>query len=178
MEQKILQVDTRQKKKHHERKEAYFQSQGYRLVNAKCLVGDYQIPNRTNISVDTKASIGELYSNLIQDHERFRAECQLAQDCGIKLVILVENDQNIRSIEAVKHWKNPRMFAYYKKRKACLHRGLEPPKPPASNVQLVKIMWSMTKKYGVEFQFCSPEEAGRRVLEILEGNDESGADRC
>ena len=169
MEQKILQVDTRQKKKHHERKEAYFQSQGYRLVSAKCLVGDYQIPNRTNISVDTKASIGELYSNLIQDHERFKAECQLAQDCGIKLVILVENDQDIRSIEAVKHWKNPRMFAYYKKRRAYLHRGLAPPKPPASNVQLVKIMWSMQKKYGVEFQFCSPEEAGRRVLEILEG---------
>lgn len=169
MEQKILQVDTRQKKKHHERKEAYFQSQGYRLVNAKCLVGDYQIPNRTNISVDTKASIGELYSNLIQDHERFRAECQLAQDCGIKLVILVENDQDIRKIDDVKHWKNPRMFAYYKKRRACLHRGIEPPKPPASNVQLVKIMWSMQKKYGVEFQFCSPEEAGRRVLEILEG---------
>ena len=171
MEQKILQVDTRQKKKHHERKEAYFQSQGYRLVNAKCLVGDYQIPNRTNISVDTKASIGELYSNLIQDHERFRAECQLAQDCGIKIVILVENDQDIRKIDDVKRWKNPRMFAYYKKRRACLHRGIEPPKPPASNVQLVKIMWSMQKKYGVEFQFCSPEEAGRRVIEILEGED-------
>ena len=171
MEQKILQVDTRQKKKHHERKEAYFRSQGYRLVNAKCLVGDYQIPNRTNISVDTKASIGELYSNLIQDHERFRAECELAKDCGIKLVILVENDQDIRSVDGVKHWKNPRMFAYYKKRRACLHRGIEPPKPPASNVQLVKIMWSMAQKYGVEFQFCSPEEAGRRVLEILEGND-------
>lgn len=170
-EVKVIQSDTRQKLKHHERKEVYFESRGYRVVKSKLLVGDYSLPNRTNISVDTKASIGELYSNLIQDHERFRAECALAQDCGIKLVILVENDQDIRSIEAVKHWKNPRMFAYYKKRKACLHRGLEPPKPPASNVQLVKIMWSMQKKYGVEFQFCSPEEAGRRVLEILEGND-------
>lgn len=169
---KILQVDTRQKLKHHERKEKYFESVGYRLVHSKLVCGDYAIPNRTNVAVDTKASIQELYGNLIQDHERFRAECQMAKDCGIKLVILVENDQDIRSVEAVKHWKNPRLYAYYKKRKAYIHRGLEPPKPPASNVQLVKIMWSMQKKYGVEFLFCSPEEAGRRVLELL-GEEEN-----
>ena len=169
---RVIQSDTRQKLKHHERKEAYFEAQGYRVVKSKLLVGDYALPNRTNISEDTKQSIGELYSNLIQQHERFRAECQLAQDCGIKLVILVENDQDIRSVDDVKWWKNPRLFQYYRKRSAYIHRGMKPPPPPASNVQLVKIMWSMQKKYGVEFQFCSPEEAGRRVLEILEGNDE------
>ena len=168
---KVIQSDTRQKLKHHEAKERYFIEQGYTIVKSKMLVGDYCIPSRTNICVDTKANIGELYSNLIQDHERFRAECQYAQDCGIKLVILVENDQDIRTIDDVKRWKNPRMFAYYKKRGSFMRRGLKPPPPPASNVQLVKIMWSMQKKYGVEFQFCAPEDAGRRVIEILEGED-------
>lgn len=170
--EKIIQCDTRQKLKHHERKETYFESVGYRLIRAKLLVGDYALPNKTDVSVDTKQNIGELYNNLIQQHERFRAECQLAQDCGIKLVILVENDQDIREIDGVKRWKNPRMYNYYRKRSVYMRKGMKPPPPPASNMQLVKIMWSMTKKYGVEFQFCSPEDAGRKVLEILEGTDE------
>ena len=137
------------------------------MVHSKLLCVDYCVPSKTNIAVDTKASIQELYSNLIQDHERFRAECQLAKDCGIKLYVLVENKDGITDVYGVRDWKNPRMYAWYKKRKTYVHRGLEPPKPPASNAQLVKIMWSMQKKYGVEFKFCSPEDAGRRVLELL-----------
>lgn len=171
---KIIQADTRQKLKHHEAKEAYFESAGYRIVHSKMLVGDYQIPNRGNICVDTKKDIQELYGNLIQDHERFRAECQYAKDCGIKLYVLVENKDGITDIEGVKRWRNPRMFAYYKKRAQFVKRGLTPPKPPASNVQLVKLMWTMEKKYGVTFLFCSPEDAGRKVLELLEVDDDNG----
>lgn len=167
---KIIQCDTRQKLKHHEAKERYFENVGYRVVRSRMLVGDYCLPNQTSVAVDTKASIQELYGNLIQDHERFRAECQLAKDCGIKLYVLVENKDGIASVDGVRDWKNPRMYAYWRKRKAYTRRGLAPPKPPASNAQLVKIMWSMQKKYGVEFLFCAPEDAGRRVLELLGEN--------
>lgn len=42
-------------------------------------------------------------------------------------------------------------------------------KKPANSEQLVKSMLSMQEKYGVEFLFCSPEDSGRVVVELLSG---------
>lgn len=160
----IMQCDTRQKLKHHNAKEAYFRSMGIKLVNSKMLVGDYCVPSDGSISVDTKGSISELYGNLIQQHERFRNECILAKQCGIKLYILVENKDGIGSVNDISKWKNPQMYRYFKTRKKALKDGLKPPRGPASNVQLIKIM---ERDYGVEFLFCRPEDAGSRILSLL-----------
>lgn len=158
----IIQCDTRQKRKHHDMKERYFESQGHKLVHSKMLVGDYCVPSNGSICVDTKANLSELYSNLIQQHQRFKAECVLAQEAGIKLHILVENNDGIKSVQDVTNWKNPQMFRYYKAR-----RKNPSQKPPASNVQLIKIMHAMTRDYNVEFHFCAPDESGKRVIELL-----------
>ena len=165
----IIQSDTRQKKKHHTVKEKYFADQGIKVVTSKALVGDYLIPSQGNIAVDTKANISELYGNLIQQHDRFHNECVLAMDAGIKLYILVENNDGVKRVEDLKNWKNPQMLRYYKARKQALTKGLKEPKPPASNAQLIKIMHSMTRDYGVEFVFCTPNEAGQRVIDLLTG---------
>lgn len=165
----IIQSDTRQKKKHHTVKEKYFEEQGIRVVNSKMLVGDYGIPSRGNIAVDTKANISEMYGNLIQDHQRFHDECVLAMEAGIKLYVLIENTDGVKCIDDLRKWKNPQMFRYYKAKKQALMQGLKEPKPPASNVQLIKIMHSMTRDYGVEFVFCTPNEAGQRVIDLLTG---------
>lgn len=163
----IIQADTRQKKKHHTAKEKYFESKGIKIVNSKLLVGDYAIPSQGNVAVDTKADISELYGNLIQQHDRFHNECVLAQEAGIKLYILVENKDNVKCVEDVKDWKNPQMLRYYKAKRLAKTNGQKEPKPPASNIQLVKIMHSMTRDYGVEFLFCRPQDAGAKVLELL-----------
>lgn len=163
----IIQCDTRQKRKHHDAKEQYFETCGHKLVHSKMLVGDYCIPSNGSICVDTKADISELYSNLIQQHKRFKAECVLAQEAGIKLHILVENKQGIFTVQDVINWKNPQMLRYFKNKRICESQGKPVPKPPASNVQLIKIMHSMNRDYGVEFHFCSPEEAGKKVIELL-----------
>lgn len=163
----IIQCDSRQKRKHHERKEKYFKEKGYELVHSKMLVGDYCIPSNGSVSVDTKADLTELYGNLIQQHERFHNECVLAQKAGIKLYILVENKDGIKNLEDVKSWKNPQMFKYYKAKKKAELSGGKIPKPPASNIQLVKIMHSMTRDYGVEFMFCSPQNSGEEVIKLL-----------
>ena len=92
---KIIQCDTRQKRKHHETKEKYFIELGYKIINSKMLVGDYCIPSNGSVVVDTKADLSELYGNLIQQHERFHNECVLAQEAGIKLYILIENKDGI-----------------------------------------------------------------------------------
>jgi ribosome-associated protein len=163
----IIQCDTRQKRKHHDLKERYFEEQGHKLVHSKMLVGDYCVPSNGSVVVDTKADLSELYSNLIQQHKRFRSECILAQEAGIKLYILVENKNGIRSVEDVEKWKNPQFFRYYKAKRKAERMGLKEPKPPASNVQLIKIMHAMTRDYGVEFLFCTPQESGSKVIELL-----------
>lgn len=165
----IIQCDTRQKRKHHESKELYFQSQGYTLVHSKMLVGDYCFPSNGSIAVDTKADLTELYGNLIQSHDRFHRECVLAQEAGIKLYIVIENKQGITCPQEVTKWKNPRYFAYLKAK-----RQGKKIKPPATNVQLIKIMHSMTRDYGVEFIFCSPEQSGQVVLGLLKGDLTNG----
>lgn len=166
---KIIQCDSRQKRKHHDRKERYFEKQGYKLVHSKMLVGDYCIPSNGSVVVDTKANLTELYGNLIQQHERFHNECVLAQEAGIKLYILIESKDGIKNVDDVRKWKNPQMFRYYKAKRKAERTGTKIPKPPASNVQLIKIMHSMNRDYGVEFIFCSPQESGAKVVELLTG---------
>lgn len=165
----IIQCDTRQKmgKKHHQIKEQWFLDNGHEVIHSKCLVGDYVCPSNGSVAVDTKQHCSELYQDLIQDHERFHNECVLAQKCGVKLVILVENSDGFTKPEDIKRWTNPQMYRYWKAKKKAEQAGLKPPKPPASNVQLLKIMSSMTRDYGVEFQFCSVKDSARRIVEIL-----------
>lgn len=160
----IIQTDTRQQmsRKHHKDKEAYFISQGHTVIHSKCLVGDYIVPSNGKVAVDTKQHCNELYQDLISDHERFKRECILAQECGIKLYIVIESKEGFRSIEDFKSWKNPLMYAYWRDKKKGIKR-----KPPADNIQIVKIMHTMNKKYGVEFIFCPVKEAGEKVIELL-----------
>ena len=163
----IIQADTRQKRKHHTLKEKYFEEQGIKVVNSKMLVGDYCIPSNGSVVVDTKADISELYGNLIQQHDRFHNECVLAQEAGIKLYILIENKDGVKCIEDLEKWKNPQMFRYRKACRLAKANGKKEPKPPASNVQLMKIMHSMSRDYGVEFVFCTRQNAGAEVIRLL-----------
>lgn len=158
----IIQQDTRQKQKHHLNKEKWFESHGIKVVNSKCIVGDYIIPSDGSISVDTKKDIGELYSNLIQQHDRFVRELSLAQELGIKLYILVENEDGIKDIQGILNWKNPQYFVWLKKQR----QGIKC-RRPVPNQQLLKMIATIQKKYDTEFVFCAPYEAAERIVELL-----------
>lgn len=158
----IIQVDTRQKKNHHILKEKWFEEHDIKLVHSKCLVGDYIIPSDGSVSVDTKKDISELYKDLIQDHKRFASECNLADELGIQLYVLVENEQGMTKVEDILRWKNPQYLVWLKKQR----QGVKC-KAPASNQTLLKIIKTMEKKYGVQFQFCHPHESASRIVELL-----------
>lgn len=158
----IIQEDTRQKKAHHLNKERWFENHGIKVVHSKMLVGDYCIPSDGSISVDTKKDIGELYQNLIQSHARFVRELSLAQELGIKLYILVENEDGIKDIDGLKNWKNPQYFVWLKKQR----QGIKC-KPPVKNIQLVKMIYTIQSKYDCEFLFCAPYESAERIVELL-----------
>ena len=131
------------------------------------LVGDIKI------AVDRKNSIDEICGNVCSTtsaHERFRDEVILAQKCGCKFYVLIEDDK-VTSLDDLEHWENPREKKYFIM-KARMDKGykLKYPiakQPPASGKKLAKALRTMETKYGVKFLFCKPKDAAERIVEIL-----------
>ena len=131
------------------------------------LVGDIKI------AVDRKNSIDEICGNVCSTtkaHERFRDEVILAQKCGCKFYVLIEDDK-VTSLDDLEHWQNPRekKYFYYK---ALMAQGKKlrmilPKQPPASGKKLAKALRTMETKYGVTFFFCKPKDAAARIVELL-----------
>ena len=151
---KIILEDTRQKPE----KTAYIREQlealGYEVKRTKIYCGDYTYPTNQSICIDTKQDLQEVVGNVIQQHDRFREECIRAKEACIQLVILV-TEPNIKTLSDVFGWYNPRR-RYSKK--------------ATTGRQLGKILYSMREKYGVQFEFCTKEEVGKRIVEILGGD--------
>lgn len=149
-------VDTREKPKAIKGVIAYFDEIGIKHISTKLYVGDYQLLDNPKVVVDRKNGLGEVCSNIIQDHERFRSELIRANEVGIKVYILIANDNGIKRLEDVARWYNPRLRANPK-----ATRG----------VTLMKAMWTMQQKYGCEFVFCPKKAIGKYILDLLKGGD-------
>ena len=191
--------DKGQKEGQHILKNRYFNSHDIEVLRAPLPVGDYIIATDKvkdvihrksarkmefkkmdflgsySVSVDTKKDMQEIVGNICgKAHPRFRDECILAQNNGIKLYVLVENTCGVKSVQDVFKWQNPRLHRY--NRIAFMHSQgswLSMPLPkakPTSGETLAKAMLTMQLKYGVEFVFCRPEDAGAKVIELLGGN--------
>ena len=82
---------------------------------------------------------------------------EIAQNIGAEHKrFMEENTHGYKCIEDVNAWVNPNMHK--------TARSMEGPR-------LAKAMNTITDRYGVRFEFCSPEEAGKRVIELLEEDD-------
>lgn len=195
--------DKGQKEGLHILKNRYFKSHDMEVLRAPLPVGDYIIATDKvadvihrksarkmelkkmdflgtyDVSVDTKKDMQEIVGNICgRQHGRFRDECILAQNNGIKLYVLVENEDGIKSIEDVSKWNNPRVdrynnIAYMHTLGKLLNVPLPKTKPTSGKV-LAKAMLTMQLKYGVEFVFCRPEDAGAKVIELLGGSENGG----
>lgn len=147
--------DTRQQAGKHDTKHEQWLEAGVELIRSKLAFGDYALP--PVVAVDTKASILELAMDIDQQHERFRRELIAAQEAGCLLVILTENGDGVTDLGTLAAWQNPRRFINER-------RGL---RPPITGARLAKSCATMEKKYGVRFDFCPPQDAAARVVEIL-----------
>lgn len=146
----VIVEDTRQKSGMHELKHQHFEEMGVELVRNMLPFGDYALP--PSISVDTKADMAEIASNIGSDHQRFKRECIAAKNAGCQLIILVENTDGIRSVDEVHRWINPDVI--YRPRAITGER-------------LEKAMKTMNARYGVRFEFCEPEESAEKIMELL-----------
>lgn len=152
----VIVEDSRNQVGKHKNINAYLESVGVRVLRSKMIVGDYTLPADQRICIDTKAGMIETSQNLFQDHARFRRECQLAKDCGIHLVVLIE-DNTVANWDELLKWTNPQP-----NRSALTPNG----------ERCYKVMKAMEYSYGVEFQFCKKNDTGKRILKILtEGKD-------
>lgn len=149
----VIFEDTRNKPEKNAHIRQQLEDLGYKVERTKIYCGDYTFPTNQSVCVDTKQDLQEVVGNVIQQHERFRAECIRAKEAGIKLVILIA-EPKVSCLAEVFGWYNPRL-RYSKK--------------ATTGRQLGKILYSMREKYGVDFQFCKKDELGKRIVEILGG---------
>lgn len=148
----MIYVDTREKPQAIKKILAYYKKNEIEVVRQKLDVGDYMLSPDGKISVDRKQNLGEVAINLGKDRFRFSKECQRAKDSGVQLVILVEHGGQIKSLEAVSLWKNPR---------------LEVSPYALSGPRIYQLMKAFSSKYGVQWEFCCKQTTGKKILEIL-----------
>jgi len=158
--------DTRQQAGKHKNIQTWMTAHGVKLRRSKLFCGDYTLPADQHICIDTKYGLQEVYGDLIgHDHARFIRELDNAKDCGITLVILVE-ERGIKSIEDVALWLNPRIAQYNHTPKL-----MRPAKPPISSEQLMKVMRTVAERHGCIWKFCKKSETGKRICDILQGRE-------
>jgi hypothetical protein len=131
-----------------------FDEAGIKYVTNKLPVGDYMSMDNARLVIDRKQNLLEICSNVVQDHDRFKRELILAKNLGQKVIILCEHGGNIKCLDDVIGWENPRLSV----------------SPLAvSGERLYRILVQIRKTYGVEFLFCSKQNTGKRIIELLGG---------
>ena len=149
----VIQVDSREQKYEHVTR--YFDEQGIKWVKSKCVVGDYVNLENPMVVIDRKKDLQEVAGNVCQQHDRFVRELELAKELGYRLIVLVE-EPSITTLANVCSW--------YNWRKRTNVRAI-------SGKTLYKIMLTMSQKYGVEWVFTTKENCGKRIVELLGGNE-------
>jgi len=158
----IILEDTRQQIGKHKLKHEYFEQHGIVVKRTKLWVGDYTLPTDQSVCIDTKFSLQELISDVCsKHHETFKRELLRAKESGIKLVILVEHGEDIKTMERKYQirWKtvNGKRVKDVISAKAV------------DGNQLYKSLCTIRDRYNVDFVFCRKEETGQKIIEILGG---------
>lgn len=148
-----IQIDTREKQRAILKVLTEFDRQGVKYVSSKLYVGDYMSFDNPRLIIDRKQNLFEVCSNVCQQHDRFISEIKKANDIGIKLIFLVEHGGNIKTLDDVAEWKNPR---------------LKTSPLAVSGQRLHKILSTISKNYNVEFLFCDKRNTGKRIIELLQ----------
>lgn len=143
----LLIVDSREKG--HKAILKYFDSIGQDYIVSKLDYGDYMIYKNNNVVIDRKNNLLELAGNLCHtsEHERVKREIQRSKEDGCKEFIFLISESKIKTVEDIKNWSS----AHTK----------------VKGSTLLKIMVTMSKKYGVKFIICPRKKMGEKILQLL-----------
>lgn len=146
----IIQSDSREQKNSEVLE--YFDLIQQPYFVSKVYAGDYINFSRPKVAIDLKKDLCEVAGNLGKDHARFLREVlRVKNEMRCDLVVLIR--EPLKSLEQVKEWSNPRS--------------------QVKGETFYKIMRTMTERYGVLWRFCSRENAGKKILSILEWYDKN-----
>lgn len=163
--------DSRNKINHHDNKNQFFQENGIMVLRSKLPFGDYALMDNMSISVDTKESFLEIENNLTKQHTRFRNEIINANNFGIGLVILIEEEMQYNSLDDVAaKYKIPKWKSTtYEMINGVKHVKHKKGQPMGNfNVEtIIKAMKTMQEKYAVIFAFTTKEKCGEAIIDIL-----------
>ena len=148
----VIQIDTREHKTELARIQRGLERAGVKTINSKLYVGDYMSLDNAFLVIDRKKDLLELCGNVTQQHERFRTELIKAREIGIRIIILCEHGGNIRSLEDVYFWQNPRLT--------------ESPRATTGKA-LYKSLCTIRDRYGVRFEFCDKRHTAEKIVELL-----------
>ena len=152
----VIIVDTREKPRAIVRILAEFDRQGVKYVRRALNFADYFNPEKPDVIIDRKQNLLEIAGNVVQGRARFLREVERCNRAGCHMIVLIEHGGKIRTLEDVIGWKNPRLKV----------------SPLAvSGERLFKIMKAMESRYGIEWQFCSKQQTGKRIIEMLRGDN-------
>lgn len=148
----IIIVDTREKG--HKKILEYFDKNNIDYIVSKLDYGDYMVYKSNNVVIDRKNNLLELAHNLCStsEHERIKKEIQRAKDDNCKDFIFLIAESKIKTAEDIKNWSSP-------------HTKVK-------GATLLKIITTMKERYGVRFIICKRSEMGKRIVELLGGNNE------
>lgn len=170
--ERVLLIDSRQQAGKHEHKNSWWARHNVPTSVLKLDFGDYAVDG-SNICVDTKKDVAEIAQNISRDHARFKREILRARDAGYRLIILVENLEGVHDLATLAQWTNThcRHCRYYCREcdprlstGRCAKHGT---KKPIQGEQLARAMATMSEKYGVRFEFCTPTDAAWRICKLL-----------
>lgn len=158
----IILRDTRQQKENHIIKE--FDKQNILHIQTKLDSADYMSVRYDDekgfykdysILIDTKKDLLELCGNLCHstEHQRILREIELGKQLGSKKFIFLIGDNKIKSTADIKSWSSPHTKV----------RG----------ETLLKIMTTMTERYGVKFIIVPKKKMGEMIIKILNADNET-----
>lgn len=145
-------IDSREKPQAVRSIIAWLDRHGIEHERTALKTGDYMLDGQPGLIIDRKGGLQEICMNLCSpDRRRFYNEVRRAHDQGIRLVILCEQ-YGVKSLADVASWRNP-----YGK---------------VTGRQLQDAIYKMEIGYGVPVLYCDKRSTGRRIVEILTGQDE------
>lgn len=102
-----------------------------------------------SVLIDTKKDVEEIAGNLCRttEHERIKREIEKAKGLGCKNFIFLVCDNKIKTIDDLKNWSSKRT--------------------KVKGETLLKIMSTMSQRYGIKFIFTSKQNAGKKIIELL-----------
>lgn len=150
----LILADTRQQKDKHITD--YFDKNNIQWVRTTLPSADYMAVRYDNgfikdysVLIDTKKDMEEIVGNLCRttEHERVKREVEKAKELGCKQFIFLICDNKIKTVKDIKNWTSKRT--------------------KVKGDTLLKIMSTMSQKYGIRFIFASKQNAGAKIIELL-----------